>query len=426
MRAAIVSTFDIRGGAAIATYRLHRALRKSGAESRMFVASKDSRDPSVIGRDTWFGDGITKLRTTLDNLPLRRYPNRRGLFSAAWLPDRLAAALRPFQPDLVHLFWVTGGMIRIESLKRVNQPIVWTLHDMWPFTGGCHYDNDCGRYSNACGRCPVLRSGKEDDLSRAILRRKRAAWMGKNITVVATSKWLGDCAASSALFSKCRVEVIPNCVDTLKYQALEKAAARRLFGLDVNAKTILFSGGSAHKDPRKGLAHLFDALQILGQNDFAPDVAQLVLLGIPDDATLPSCPFPVVRISHLYDELSQVALYNAADVLAAPSMQENLSNVVVEAVCCGTPAVGFAVGGNPDIIAPGETGYLARPFSARSLAEGLATVLRSSPDQAADFSRRCRQLAASRYAEKVVARRYIDLYSDVMCMSATSNARALR
>ena len=291
MKAAILSTFDTRGGAAIATYRLHMALRKSGADSRMFVASKDSRDPSVEGRDTWLGDGVTKLRTTLDNLPLRRYPHRRGIFSAAWVPDRLRTSLRSFQPDVVHLFWVTGGMVRIESLEDMDRPIVWTLHDMWPFTGGCHYDDECGKYAEDCGRCPVLQSDKEDDLSRSVLRRKRAAWAGKSITVVATSKWLRDCAASSSLFKECRIELLPNCVDTQKYQPLEKAPVRRLFGLDVNAKTILFSGANAHKDPRKGLKHLFDALQILEQRGFAQNEVQVVLLGIPQEAALPPARF---------------------------------------------------------------------------------------------------------------------------------------
>ena len=424
MKAAILSTFDTRGGAAIATYRLHKALRKSGADSRMFVASKDSRDPSVEGRDTWLGDGVTKLRTTLDNLPLRRYPRRRGIFSAAWVPDRLGASLRSFQPDVVHLFWVTGGMVRIEFLEDMDRPIVWTLHDMWPFTGGCHYDDECGKYAEDCGRCPVLQSDKEDDLSRSVLRRKRAAWAGKSITVVATSKWLRDCAASSSLFKECRIELLPNCVDTQKYQPLEKAPVRRLFGLDVNAKTILFSGANAHKDPRKGLKHLFDALQILEQDGFAQNEVQVVLLGIPQEAALPPCPFRVVRIPHLYDEVSQVALYNAADVVAAPSLQENLSNVVVEAVCCGTPVVAFDIGGMPDIITPGETGYLAQPFSAQSLAEGMRTLLRNDPERAMELSRRCRQLAQSRYAEEVVAKRYIDLYAEVMRTFAMSNARA--
>jgi glycosyltransferase involved in cell wall biosynthesis len=306
----------------------------------------------------------------------------------------------------------------------MDRPIVWTLHDMWPFTGGCHYDDECGKYAEDCGRCPVLQSDKEDDLSRSVLRRKRAAWAGKSITVVATSKWLRDCAASSSLFKECRIELLPNCVDTQKYQPLEKAPVRRLFGLDVNAKTILFSGANAHKDPRKGLNHLFDALQILEQGGFAKNEVQVVLLGIPQEATLPPCPFRVMRIPHLYDDVSQVALYNAADVVAAPSLQENLSNVVVEAVCCGTPVVAFDIGGMPDIVTPGETGYLAQPFSAQSLAEGMRTLLRIDPGRATELSRRCRQLAQSRYAEEVVAKRYIDLYAEVMRTFAMSNARA--
>jgi glycosyltransferase involved in cell wall biosynthesis len=288
---------------------------------------------------------------------------------------------------------------------------------MWPFTGGCHYDDECGKYAVACGACPVLQSSKEEDLSRSVFRRKSAAWADRDITVVATSKWLRDCAASSALFGRRRIEVLPNCVDTHTYRPLDKAVVRRLFGLDEHAKTVLFSGGSAHKDPRKGLRHLFDALAMLGRDRTSPLNAQVMLLGIPDDAVLPDCPFPIKRLDYLQDEVSQAALYNTADVLVAPSVQENLSNVVVESVCCGTPVVAFDIGGMPDIITPGQTGYLARPFSAASLAEGIHAILDSDTRAASELSQRCRQLAVSRYSEAVVARQYLDLYADVIAKS---------
>jgi glycosyltransferase involved in cell wall biosynthesis len=414
MKSAIISTFDIRGGAAIATYRLHKALKKNGVNSCMFVASKDTADSTIFGRRSWLGEGVTKLITTLDNLPLWFYHNRQGIFSTAWIPDRLKARFRSFQPDVIHLFWVAGGMLRIESLVKWDKPIIWTLHDMWPFTGGCHYDNGCGKYTDSCGACPVLNSEKKDDLSRWVHRRKHLAWAKKNITVVSTSKWLAECAKSSSLFGQFRIEVIPNCVDTQKYQPLEKIHSRKMFGLNPHAKIVLFSGKDAHKDKRKGLVHLFDALILLGEGNFGADTIQLVLLGIGEDAILPDCPFPSVRIEHLHDEYSQVALYSAADVLVIPSLQENLANTAVEAISCGTPVVAFDIGGMPDIINYGETGYLARAFSAQSLAEGISNILNKTPNEAVELSKKCRNSAISRYSEQAVAGQYARLYTDVI------------
>ena len=134
-------------------------------------------DPAVEGPQTRLGSLTGPLRSSLDRLPLglvMRGP--RPMFSPAWLPDRLARQVRRSAPDLVHLHWIAGGMLRIESLARIGRPLIWTMHDMWAFTGGCHYDEGCGRYVAACGRCPVLGSSRPWDLSSWVMRRKRRAW----------------------------------------------------------------------------------------------------------------------------------------------------------------------------------------------------------------------------------------------------------
>ncbi len=202
----ILNTFDNQGGAAIATYRLHRGLRSIGINSHVMVQSKNTDDYSVLGPITKWQKVLALLRLHLDGIAANLYRKRQKvIFSPARLPEMLTSKVAQFNPDIVHLFWINGGFLRIETLKNFKQPIVWTLHDMWPFTGGCHYDDECGKFQQSCGNCPVLHSEREQDLSRRIWKRKQKSWEGVPIVVVATSHWLADMARSSSLFKNKRV-----------------------------------------------------------------------------------------------------------------------------------------------------------------------------------------------------------------------------
>lgn len=148
MKILIINTYDVQGGAARAAYRLHQSLLDAGIDSRMLVQSKVSDDPKVIGPQTKFQKIIAKLRPLMDNRPVRFYRQREGtIFTPAWFPwSGLGKRIRQIDPDIVHLHWVAGGMLCIEELASIDYPIVWSLHDMWLFTGGCHYDNNCDKY----------------------------------------------------------------------------------------------------------------------------------------------------------------------------------------------------------------------------------------------------------------------------------------
>ena len=211
----MLNTFDSHGGAAMATYRLHRGLRSIGVDSRVLVQAKKTDDRSVIGPSTKPEKIVAAVRPYLDGAATRLYRNRQKVFfSPAWLPETLAARVAKIDPNIIHLFWINYGFLRIETLKKFKRPIVWTLHDMWPFTGGCHYDDECGKFRQSCGNCPALNSEQESDLSRRVWRRKQASWDGVPIVVVATSCWLADMARASSLFRDQRIEVIPNGLDT--------------------------------------------------------------------------------------------------------------------------------------------------------------------------------------------------------------------
>jgi len=170
-----VNALDTKGGAARASYRLHRALLDKNVDSHMLVLEKSSDDFTVIGPTSKLKQVINNLRPYVDYLPLKLYKNRKKMsFSPSWLPfSRVVSKINDLKPDVVHLHWIAGGMMTIEEIGKIEAPIVWSLHDNWAFTGGCHINLECDKYKEKCHTCPVLGSLKENDLSRKVFRRKK-------------------------------------------------------------------------------------------------------------------------------------------------------------------------------------------------------------------------------------------------------------
>lgn len=409
MKPLLLNTFDNRGGAAIATYRLHQGLRAAGADAHLLVQSKATADSAVHGPDGYWARAIAPLRPRLDRLATYAYPKRHGtLFSPAGLREDIAARIATIDPDVIHLSWVAGGFLRIETIAQFRRPIVWTLHDMWPFTGGCHYADDCRRFRERCGACPQLQSRKDADLSRRIWQRKHDAWRGVPIAPVAPSRWIAEQARASALFGRRQIEVIPNGIDTRQYCPVDKAQARAAFNLPQDRRLILFSAFNATADARKGYPLLARALHKLAQQSGFAD-AELLIAGAAQRVGAPDPGFRVHYLGHLDDEPSQVELYSAADLVVAPSMQENLSNVVMESMACGTPVVAFNIGGMPDMIDHRINGYLATPFEPDDLAAGIMWVLEDG-NRHARLAQAARDTVLQRFALDSIANRYLALY----------------
>ena len=413
MKTLILSTFDVEGGAARAAYRLHNGLQRIGIDSQMLVQTKYGDDRTVIGPQTKMKKGFGLIRPTLDSFPLVLYPNRQDiLFSPAVLPDNLATLVAKLNLDVVHLHWVAGGFLRPKTLKRFNKPLIWTLHDMWPFTGGCHYDQECSRYRESCGRCPMLNSSKNWDLSRWIWWRKQKAWKDLDFIVATPSHWLGDCAKASSLFCDLRVEVIPNGLDLSRFKPFDKRIARELLFLPQDKKLILFGAIDSTSDKRKGFQFLQPALQALANNERENEI-ELVVFGSSKPPNPPELSMKTHYLGHLPGDLSLGLLYAAADVMVAPSIQEAFGQTASEAMACGTPVVAFGTTGLLDIVDHKRTGYLAQPFDAEDLAKGIAWVLEDE-ERWQVLSRQSRQKVEDEFAIESVAQRYAELYKEVL------------
>ena len=406
IRPLLLNSEDLRGGAARAAYRLHLALRAAGADSRMLVQVRHGDDETVAGPGNRL---VGRLRAAADLLPLLLYPRRSGeTFYPGWLPDALAGRIRRLDPDVVHLHWIAGGFLNVANLRRLRRPLLWTLHDMWAFTGGCHYDEGCGRYAGGCGRCPVLGSRSVSDLSSAGWRRKQRSYLDLPLTVVTPSRWLGRLAAESPLLGRFPLHVIPNPIDTGTFAPTDKAAARRKLNLPADRRIVLFGALRATSESRKGYRHLEPALRRLAAT--RPGLKPLaVVVGAERPARPPDFGMECVFAGTLSDDAALASIYAAADVLVAPSTQENLSNAVLESLACGTPVAAFDIGGMPDMIEHQRNGYLARPLDAEDMAHGLGWILEDESRLRA-LSERARAKVLEEFESANIARQYLELY----------------
>jgi glycosyltransferase involved in cell wall biosynthesis len=410
MKVLHLSTSDVEHGAAKAAYRLHQGLQNIDVRSEMLVRAKFTLDKAVIPEKTI----ITKLGPPLSNLPLRFYSQRTTkLFSTQWFSDRLVQRVSKIDPDLVQLHWICNGFLQIESLAKFNKPLVWTLHDMWPFTGGCHYTQNCDRFQQTCGQCPQLNSKRSWDLSRWVWQRKARAWQKLNLTLVSPSHWLAEQAQKSSLLQFFPIKVIPHGLDLAKYKPVPQAMARQLLGLPPERKLVLFGASpGTTSDRRKGLQFLQPALQQLLQQTRDQEL-ELVIFG----ATAPAEPldlgFPVHYLGQFHDDISLALVYSAADVMVVPSMQEAFGQTASESLACGTPVVAFETTGLKDIVDHQLNGYLARPFVIEDLARGIAWVLEDR-DRLSQLRSQARLKAEREFSLQLQANRYLALFEQII------------
>lgn len=413
MNVVFLNTWDSVGGAARAAFRLLKGVQGTGVNARMLVQNKGGDDNTVIGLRTSVCHGGRLSREFFDALCLEFYPGREKIpFTAAYVPDNLSSKVMHLNPDIIHLHWIGDGFMRLESMKRFNRPLVWTLHDSWAFTGGCHVPFDCTRYRQACGKCPRLGSMRECDLSRWVWRRKMIAWQGLNLTVVTPSRWLADCAGTSSLFRDKRIEIIPNGLDLQRYKPVDRNLARELLSLPKNKKLILFGGLNSTSDRNKGFHLLLTALREMAELGWN-NSTELIVLGSSIPAYALDFGLKATYMGKLHDDVSIALMYAAADVFVAPSIQENLPNTIMESMACGTPCVAFNQGGVPDLIEHEKNGYLARPFEPDDLAQGITWVLEDE-DRRRALSFQARQKVEREFSIEKVAQRYTALYGEIM------------
>lgn len=366
---------DLSGGAAKGALNLHEGLISLGVDSKILTNSVKSGSNSKVSTiSTGFSKWLTYFRSQFDQKLKRIYGRCPNTFSSGFFGANIKNHPWYMEADVIHMHWINSGFISISDLKHMNKPLIWTLRDMWAFTGGCHYSLDCNRYLDACGTCPQLSSSKSYDISRLIYSNKMSSYPD-NMTVVGISNWIKDEAINSGIFPRTtKFLKISNSINTNNFKYIEKEFSRNFLGIDTS-KTIILFGATTITGYYKGFDLFIDALKFLDPKDYFLCFfgKGLLPMNIKNE-------FQFLDFGYIEDAYQLNCIYAAADVFIASSIQEAFGKTIVESMSSGTPVVSFNATGPRDIIKHKVSGYLAEPFVSHDLAVGIDWVVKNSLD----------------------------------------------
>lgn len=412
MRVVHFNQWDRRGGAAIAAHRLHEGLVAAGIDSHLLVGKAEAPGERIHAFPP---------KTLLSRVSGAAF-ERAGL-GYAGITRTFSLDSHPLvrSADVLNLHNLHGGYFNYLALPALTRriPAVFTLHDMWAFTGHCAYSFECDRFENGCGRCPHLEAYPPvpRDFTALEWKLKNRAYRRSDLTVVAPSRWLADAAGRSMLGRSpgaSAVRHIPYGIDTAVYRQGDRSEARRALGVPPDGPVVMFLAETL-SDPRKGGDLLLKAVESL------PDelASRLTLLTVGHSGTFLGQQSRVrtVDLGFLADDESKVTAFAAADLLIFPTRADNLPLVLLEALACGVPMVSFRVGGVPDLVRPGTTGLLAEPEDWAGFRDAIVTLLGSDETRRA-MARACRDIATAEYSLELQARRYRELYEELLARRA--------
>lgn len=414
MKVLLVNTSERIGGAAVACGRLLEALNKQGVEAKMLVRDKQTNHPQVtaVGHKWWMKGCFVWERFCIW---VANRLSRKNLFAVDIANAGIDITRLPIfkEADIIHLHWVNQGMLSLKGIRKIlasGKPVVWTMHDMWPCTGICHHARECTFYKSSCHHCPYLTTNNKHDLSEKIFKKKNKNFQVGKISFVACSRWLEELAKESALGKGHNITNIPNPIDSNLFKPIDKVEARKRCGLPENRKLILF-GAVKTTDKRKGIDYLIESCQLLcAKYPVLKEKVGVIIVGGQSQELEKLIPFNTYSMGYVSDGKRMVDIYNAADLFATPSLEENLPNTIMEAMACGTPCVGFRIGGIPEMIDHQKNGYVATYRSAEDFAKGIHWVLDECDYQKLQVE--ARQKVLNCYSEESVAQRYIEIYNE--------------
>lgn len=413
-----LNTF-LSGGAAIAARRLHDSLIKYGIDSKFYYLRGESPNNSYINlqekrKYRLLLKVFYKIKQRLYKQKLNYYlegrPEGYELFSYAQLFYQTSFSMLEANPNILHLHWVSDLIDYSSFFVSIPKslPIVWTLHDMNPFTGGCHYAQECDRYKTRCCYCPQINNNSNVDLSAKSFSIKEKYLKNKNLHIVADSYWLENEAKASVIFSGAKsFQTIHYGLDTNIFKPTAKRHCKSLLGIDPE-KTVITFGAEDIKTKRKGVHELLKALASISEGE------NLVFLSFGRGNL--NIEIPHLTFKHFgFVESSNLlsTIYSASDLFIIPSLYEAFGQTALEAMACGTPIVGFDTGGIPDMVHPGKTGLLAKPQDSKDLAKQIQWMI-NHPDERRQMGMNARQFVEQEYTLEIQAEKYIDLYKKIL------------
>jgi len=407
-RVILINNSDTVGGAAIAARRLQTGLNHyTGFSSRMLVGSKRSQrsdvrqlTPSFVH---WAIDQCAGKLGDLLSLQYLTYPYSAVLPLNKWIREA----------QILNIHNIHGGYLSQWALPMLGHrvPIIWTLHDMWSFTGHCAYTYDCERWRTGCGDCPRI-----DEYPRLRWDSSHLLWCIRarmyervGVSLVTPSRWLAEQVRNSPLLTRFRVHCIPNGLDTEVFQPQDQGASRKALGIEQDASVLMF-GTQMLGLRRKGRDELLGALKQFSQESDRSVV--LLLVGHGDVGSLKGLPQMSTRsVGEVEKENEMAALYSASDVFLLPTLADNLPNVLLESTACGTPAITYDVGGCGEVIRHMETGYLAGYRDSHDFARGIRLLLEHE-NLRREMGAKARKMVLSEYTLRLQSTRYGELFRE--------------
>ncbi len=391
------------GGAGNAAIRLHLGLIGQGIDSKFLCLNKHTVDvpevyqhpklpkprlhERILKRKGFLlserEKNLKVLKKNKGNIEIFSFPNTDYFVEEHFLVQ---------EADIINLHWISNFINIKTFFKKVRKPIVWTLHDMNPFQGGFHYKNDSYRNWN------TYKEFEED-----LIEIKRVAMNESNISVVGLSKWLLNESKKSKIFKNRRHCLIPNGIDTQIFKAHNKEFAKEVFDIPVDSKVVLFVCDNL-SNYRKGFDLLLDSLKHLQEKYYLLAIGRINRKESIEN---------IHAVGHVSDARMMSLLYSASDVFVIPSREDNLPNTVLEAMSCGTPVVGFDIGGIPDMVIEGETGLLVEPENSLDLSMKIEMVL-SDTRLKNCMSLKARKSILETYTLEIQANKYIAFYNKII------------
>ena len=399
---------DLNGGAARGAYWLHSGLKELNIDSKIFTNSKITLgDNSVVTiNNSKKRKAINIIRGQLDNLfPLFYRKRKIIIFSSGFFGVDFTKTNEYKEADIVHLHWINGSFVNIKHLGKIEKSIVWTMRDMWPMTGGCHYAMECDKYKTGCGNCEQLNSHSSYDLSKFILNRKKK-YLPKDMKIVGISHWLSDEAKKSELFKDYDVRTISNNIDSKEFFPVDKDIARKILGIK-SSKKIILVGSTNLKDFYKGFDKYLEAIKQLDKEKYF-----LCFFGNVDKNVVSDLGFEYKSFGYLNDNISLRLVYSCANVFVAPSLMDAFGKTIAESMGCGTPVVCFDATGPKDIVTHKVDGYKAESFKSDDLSSGIEWILNNKNYK--ELCQKVRNKVVREFDSVVAAKKYIELYEEIL------------
>jgi glycosyltransferase involved in cell wall biosynthesis len=413
---------ELTGGTGVASLRLHSELVRHGIDSNLhhrFGSSSashvivDSRHRSRLWR-LWQGYIISRR--------WRRQNPERGIFvHSRWIyPSRL----RDFGPipDVVNLHLVFRWLHLPRFLSSIPEglPVVWSLHDLHPATGGCIHPHECQHFTNHCHDCPNLKIPRNHDRSWHEFNLKDRLYNGLNLHIVGNSEWTTAQARRSALMRHAKsFQTISPGLNTEAFTCVEKSCAREALALGSTPKFVVGFSCADFSDPNKGAAVLLESLRELGRQT----ETTLLAFGsgkLPDG----DGKFEVIELGTMHSPRLQSIFYSACDVFAVPSRIESFGLTALEAMACGTPVVAFRTGGLAELVIHEETGLLADlAAGAPGLLEALSWMIHH-PSERQNMGNAARRRVGQEFTASLMAQRYAELYQSLTAGTHLGNGRS--